>query len=66
MDDFVKKTGIQIQFTLKNGYQLYGEFKMDEDYFSREGKLELFAKKIGNSRKKYYQISNYQYLYSTE
>ena len=66
LDDFVKKTGIQIQFTLKNGYQLYGEFKMDEDYFSREGKLELFAKKIGNSRKKYYQISNYQYLYSTE
>lgn len=64
--DVVKETGDQIQFILKNGYQLYGEFQMDEDYFSYEGKLQLLALPIGSSSKEYYQISNYQYFYLQE
>ena len=64
--DVATESGDQIEFTLCEGYQLYGNFYSEEDAPRFEGKLELITRKVGNSREKYYQISNYQYLYSKE
>lgn len=64
--DVTTESGDQIEFTLCEGYQLYGNFYSEEDAPRFEGKLELITRKVGNSREKYYQISNYQYLYSKE